>query len=93
MKKSFNEVVKNAALPIAGACTIVASGCSSTWSAAEEGLATLVTAIISFASSALGIVFVWVLANLKTWLDAWKKKRDAKESEVATEDQNSDNKE
>ena len=92
MKKSINEVVKTAALPIAGACTIVASGCSSTWSAAEEGLATLVTAIISFASSALGIVFVWVLANLKTWLDAWKKKHDAKESEVATKEQNSDNK-
>ena len=93
MKKSVNEVVKKAALPIAGACTIVASGCSSTWSAAEEGLATLVTAIISFASSALGIVFVWVLANLKTWLDAWKKKHAAKESEVATKEQNSDNKE
>ena len=93
MKKTVNEVVKNAALPIAVACTIVASGCSSTWSAAEEGLATLVTAIISFASSALGIVFVWVLANLKTWLDAWKKKRDAKENEVATKEQNSDNKE
>lgn len=93
MKKSVNEVVKSAALPIAAACTIVASGCSSTWSVAEEDLATLVTAIISFASSALGIVFVWVLANLKTWLDAWKKKRDAKESEVATKEQNSDNKE
>lgn len=92
MKKSVNEVVKSAALPIAAACTIVASGCSSTWSAAEEDLATLVTAIISFVSSALGIVFVWVLANLKTWLDAWKKKRDAKESEVATKEQNSDNK-
>lgn len=93
MKKSVNEVVKSAALPIAAACTIVASGCSSTWSVAEEDLATLVTAIISFVSSALGIVFVWVLANLKTWLDAWKKKRDAKESEVATKEQNSDNKE
>ena len=92
MKKSVNEVVKSAALPIAAACTIVASGCSSTWSVAEEDLAILVTAIISFASSALGIVFVWVLANLKTWLDAWKKKRDAKESEVATKEQNSDNK-
>lgn len=92
MKKSVNEVVKSAALPIAAACTIVASGCSSTWSVAEEDLATLVTAIISFVSSALGIVFVWVLANLKTWLDAWKKKRDAKESEVATKEQNSDNK-
>lgn len=92
MKKSVNEVVKSASLPIAAGCAIVAAGCSSTWSAAEEGLATLVTAIISFASSALGIVFVWVLANLKTWLDAWKKKHDAKESEVATKEQNSDNK-
>lgn len=89
MKKSLNEVVKSASLPIAGACVVVATGCSSTWSAAEEGLATLVTAIISFASSALGIVFVWVLANLKTWLDQWKKKKEG----VATQEAKADNKE
>lgn len=92
MKKDINATIKSAALPIAGACTIVAAGCSSTWSAAEEGLATLVTAIISFASSALGIVFVWVLANLKNWLEEWKKKKDAKESEVAKSKDNTDNK-
>lgn len=92
MKKDINSTIKSAALPIAGACTILASGCSSTWSAAEEGLATLVTAIISFASSALGIVFVWVLANLKTWLDDLKKKKEAKESEVAKSKDKTDNK-
>lgn len=92
MKKDINSTIKSAALPIAGACTIIATGCSSTWSAAEEGLATLVTAIISFASSALGIVFVWVLANLKNWLDDLKKKKDAKESEVAKSKDKTDNK-
>lgn len=92
MKKDINSTIKSAALPIAGACTILVSGCSSTWSAAEEGLATLVTAIISFASSALGIVFVWVLANLKTWLDDLKKKKEAKESEVAKSKDKTDNK-
>ena len=92
MKKDINSTIKSAALPIAGACTIIAAGCSSTWSAAEEGLATLVTAIISFASSALGIVFVWVLANLKNWLDDLKKKKEAKESEVAKSKDKTDNK-
>lgn len=92
MKKDINSTIKSAALPIAGACTIIASGCSSTWSAAEEGLATLITAIISFASSALGIVFVWVLANLKNWLDDLKKKKEAKESEVAKSKDKTDNK-
>lgn len=92
MKKDINSTIKSAALPIAGACTIIASGCSSTWSAAEEGLATLITAIISFASSALGIVFVWVLANLKNWLDDLKKKKETKESEVAKSKDKTDNK-
>lgn len=90
MKKTFNETIKSASVPIAAACALVAAGCSSTWSVAEEGLATLVTAIISFVSSALGIVFVWVLANLKGWLDAWKKKKE-KESEVASDSKSDDN--
>lgn len=77
MEKNFNSIVKSAAPAIAIGTAFLVTACSSSvnWGDAEQGIHDLVISLISFASAALGIVFTWVLANLKTWLDAWKKKK------------------
>jgi hypothetical protein len=91
MNKTINDTIKKAGMPMATAFALIATGCSSAWSQADEAMAQLITGIIGFASSALGIIFVWVLANLKGWLEAWKKKKDG-ESEVAKKSGETDNK-
>lgn len=77
MEKNFNSIIKSAAPAIAIGTAVLVTACSSSvnWGDAAQGMHDLVISLISFASAALGIVFTWVLANLKTWLDAWKKKK------------------
>lgn len=83
-KKSMNTIVKTASPVVLVAVGAVATACGSTvgWSDAEQGLHDLVIALISFASSALGIVSVWVLANLKGWLEGLKKKKEDKKEDT-----------
>ena len=75
--RKFNDAVKKAAPIVAVAVPMVLTACDSgvNWSDAEQGAHDLVIALISFASAALGIVFTWVLGNLKGWLDSAKKKK------------------
>ena len=77
MEKNFNSIIKSAAPAIAIGTTVLVTACSSSvnWGDPAQGIHDLVISLISFASAALGIVFTWVLANLKSWLDAWKKKK------------------
>ena len=81
--KTMNEVIKSAAAPVAILTSVTLTACSGSvqWADAEQGVHDLVIALISFASSALGIVSVWVLSNLKGWLDKAKAKKEAKEEE------------
>lgn len=82
MKNKFNDVVKKASVPIMTIATFTITACSSSvnWTDASQGVHDIVMALISFVGSALGIITVWVLANLKDWLNEWKKKKDAKAS-------------
>ena len=77
----MNEIVKKASVPVATISTVICTACSSvSYTDVEQGLHDIILAIISFASSALGIVMVWVLANLKGWLDNAKKKKEEESS-------------
>ena len=77
MKKTINDSVKKAAPIIALAVPVLLTACDSSvdWADAEQGVHDLVVAAISFVSAALGIVFTWVLGNLKGWLKEAKKKK------------------
>ena len=82
MKNKFNDVIKKASVPIMTIATLATTACSSSvnWTDVSQGAHDIVMALISFVGSALGIVTVWVLANLKDWLNELKKKKDSKES-------------
>lgn len=77
MKKTINDSVKKAAPIIAVAVPVLLTACDSSvnWADAEQGAHDLVVAAISFVSAALGVVFTWVLGNLKGWLEEAKKKK------------------
>ena len=87
--RKFNDAVKKAAPIVAVAVPMVLTACDSgvNWSDAEQGVHDLVIASISFVSAALGIVFTWVLGNLKGWLEEAKKKK--KLANVSRETNNS----
>ena len=95
MEKNFNSIIKSAAPAIAIGTTVLVTACSSSvnWGDAAQGIHDLVISLISFASAALGIVFTWVLANLKTWLDAWKKKKKLSAVDKAKKDDDNKTKE
>ena len=83
MKNNINAIIKKISVPIMTIATLTTTACSSSvnWGDVSQGAHDIVMALISFVGSALGIITVWVLANLKDWLNEWKKKRDAKASE------------
>ena len=89
MKQTINDSIKKAAPIVALAVPVLLTACDSSvnWSDAEQGVHDLVIAFISFVSAALGIVFTWVLANLKGWLEEAKKKK--KLANVSRETNNS----
>ena len=89
MKKTINDSIKKAAPIVALAVPVLLTACDSSvnWGDAEQGLHNLVIASISFVSAALGIVFAWVLGNLKGWLEKAKKKK--KLANVSRETNNS----
>ena len=89
MKQTINDSIKKAAPIVALAVPVLLTACDSSvnWSDAEQGVHDLVIAFISFVSAALGIVFTWVLGNLKGWLEKAKKKK--KLANVSRETNNS----
>ena len=89
MKQTINDSIKKAAPIVALAVPVLLTACDSSvnWSDAEQGVHDLVIALISFVSAALGIVFTWVLGNLKGWLEEAKKKK--KLANVSRETNNS----
>ena len=89
MKQTINDSIKKAAPIVALAVPVLLTACDSSvnWSDAEQGVHDLVIAAISFVSAALGIVFTWVLGNLKGWLEEAKKKK--KLANVSRETNNS----
>lgn len=89
MKQTINDSIKKAAPIVALAVPVLLTACDSSvnWSDAERGVHDLVIASISFVSAALGIVFAWVLGNLKGWLEEAKKKK--KLANVSRETNNS----